>query len=85
MCRRFKVFEERQRDLQRLQEADMLKILGMVYINTKEASRRYGFSVSWFERKRSKKELPRYVKLEGKSTVYYPLDETDQWFLQELK
>jgi len=62
----------------------MLKILGKVYISTKEAANRYGFSKNWFERKRTKKEQPRYVRIEGKSRVYYPLEETDNWFVERL-
>lgn len=62
----------------------MLKIVDKVYINTKEASRRYGFSAKWFEMKRWKKLPPFAVKLEGRGRVYYPLEETDNWFRQAL-
>ena len=58
----------------------MIKILGEVYISPKEASRRYGFSVQWFQSKRSKKEAPEYVRVEGKGKVFYHLDNTDAWF-----
>ena len=63
----------------------MLKIVDKVYLSTKEASRRYGFSVKWFEMKRWKRLEPKAVKVAGKGRVYYPLEETDNWFRQALQ
>jgi hypothetical protein len=58
----------------------MIELDGIKYITDKEASARYGKSISWFQRQRHKKLPPPFVKLQGKGTVYYCLNELDQWF-----
>ena len=63
----------------------MISILGITYLTDKEASKRYGYSVSWFQYQRSKKNPPPYVKLQGRGRVYYPLDATDNWFKENMK
>lgn len=62
----------------------MIDILGIKYITDKEASARYGFSLSWFQKQRGKKESPPYVKLLNRGKVYYSLDELDQWFKENM-
>lgn len=49
-----------------------------LYINEIEASARYGYSRSWFQRCRWAGDGPLFKKFRGK--VLYPLKETDQWF-----
>lgn len=63
----------------------MVVILGVTYITDKEAAQRYGYSVSWFQKLRMKKESPKFIKLRGKGKVLYPIDELDQWFRQNLQ
>lgn len=65
---------------------NMIEIMGKSYLTEKEASKRYGYSISWFRitRKKNKGEYPKYIKLQGKGRVLYPLLETDQWFLTNL-
>jgi predicted DNA-binding transcriptional regulator AlpA len=60
----------------------MIKILGVNYINEKEAASRYGHSASWFQNRRKDKLLPNYVKIGGK--VLYELDKTDEWFNKNI-
>lgn len=62
----------------------MRKILGTTYISEKEASYRYGYSPQWFQRKRWEKKGPKFVKLEGKGKVLYPIVETDNWFKENI-
>lgn len=63
----------------------MVEIMGKKYICDKEASKRYGYSRSWFRSARSTGNSPTYIKLKGKGRVLYPLAETDQWFEINLK
>jgi predicted DNA-binding transcriptional regulator AlpA len=63
----------------------MIEILGVTYITDKEASKRYGYSIHWFQRARYQKSSPPYVKLDGKGRVYYPLTQIDEWFRERLK
>ena len=62
----------------------MVNILGKVYISTKEAAQRYGYSQQWFRLCRHDKVGPPFVKLQGKGKVYYPLDEADKWFRDNM-
>jgi len=54
-----------------------------LYLNEKEASQRYGMSVSWFQRMRWKGGGPAYAKLAGK--VLYPIAGTDEFFASKLR
>lgn len=63
----------------------MVNIMGKVYINDKEASKRYGYSQAWFQRCRHEKIGPPFVKLRGKGKVYYQIDETDKWFRDNME
>lgn len=63
----------------------MIEILGIKYISDKEAAIRYGYSQSWFQRRRYKKLPPPFCKLENKGKVLYPLDETDKWFKDKME
>ena len=60
-------------------------ILGKKYLSTKEVSNRYGFSTKWFEKERYCKRGPVFIKLNQRGRVFYPMDETDQWFKENLK
>ena len=48
------------------------------YINESQASERYNYSKTWFQRERWKGTGPAYLKIRGK--VLYPIKETDEWF-----
>ena len=61
----------------------MIKILGINYINEKEAAARYGYSGSWLEKKRYDNLPPNYTKIGGK--ILYEVDETDKWFKNNMK
>lgn len=62
----------------------MINIMGTKYLTEKEASTRYGQSVHWFQKQRYLKKPPPYVKFQQQGRVYYPLDETDKWFKENL-
>lgn len=62
----------------------MINILGTDYMTDKEASQRYGYSVSWFQKARYMKKSPAYVRFRGKGKIYYPLKETDKWFKDNM-
>jgi len=56
----------------------MITILGKVYMTDKEASQRYGYSKSWFQRQRHDRKEPHYAKMNGK--ILYELESTDRYF-----
>jgi hypothetical protein len=62
----------------------MIDLLGVKYITPKEAAQRYGYSQSWFQKQRSNCLQPRFIKLQNKGKVYYPLLETDKWFKENI-
>lgn len=62
----------------------MIEIMGTKYLTDKEASQRYGYSTAWFQKQRSLKNPPPFVKLQGRGKVYYPLEKVDQWFKENM-
>lgn len=62
----------------------MIEIDGTKYITDKEASHIYGYSVSWFQKQRHKKQPPPFVKLQDKGKVYYSVNELDKWFKDNI-
>ena len=62
----------------------MVVINGKNYISEKEAAGLYGYSISWFQRRRYKKEPPPFIRLEGKGKVYYSVDELNKWFKEHM-
>jgi len=63
----------------------MIKIMDVNYLTEKEASMRYGYSVSWFSKSRSLDTGPKFVQLSKNGRVLYPLLSTDEWFKDKLK
>lgn len=63
----------------------MVELFAIVYMTEKEAAARYGYSKSWFQRRRHFKQPPAYVKLNNKGRIYYPVEATDRWFQANLK
>lgn len=63
----------------------MLDILGTKYLSEKEVAHRYGYSQSWFRKRRWKNEEPAYIKFDQKGRILYPLDKTDEWFKKKLR
>lgn len=66
----------------------MIELMGIKYISDKEASKRYGYSKSWFMNKRAQGQGagPPYIQLGMKKTrVLYPLDRTDEWFKELIR
>lgn len=59
------------------------EIMGKKYLSDKDASRRYGYSQSWFQFSRYSHTGPSFFKLQGK--ILYPLEETDHWFVEQMK
>ena len=53
---------------------------GQNYLTTKEASTKYGYSVSWFEQRRIDNNGPPYMQMEGKGKVYYSEKDLEAWF-----
>ena len=62
----------------------MIELDGKKYITNKEASTRYGYSLSWFKRQRYKKLPPPFIKLPGKGKVFYCVTELDKWFKENI-
>lgn len=67
----------------------MNEINGKKFISDKEASHRYGKSVSWFQKKRLKKNMckkkyPPFMKIEKTGNVYYSVEELDKWFEENI-
>lgn len=62
----------------------MMEIFGTKYLTDKEASHRYGYSVSWFQKARYKNISPPYMRLQGKGRVFHPVTETDEWFKNNM-
>ncbi len=62
----------------------MKEILGVVYMTSKEASSRYGYSDSWFKKRRINRWPPKFVKFNKTGKVLYPLTETDEWFKDNI-
>lgn len=58
----------------------MIEIMGTKYLSEKEASKRYGYSQKWFQKRRYSNLPPPYMKLQNKGKIFYPLSETDAWF-----
>lgn len=58
----------------------MKEILGITYMSSKEAASRYGYSDSWFKKRRMEGSSPKFIKFQNKGKILYPLDETDKWF-----
>lgn len=55
---------------------------GVIFITDQEASKRYGLSRAWFQRKRWEGGGPPYIKLSR--NVLYPMESTDHWFLNRI-
>ena len=49
-----------------------------IYLTEAEASVRYCYSRSWFQRSRWEGNGPEFIKVRHR--VLYPLESTDQWF-----
>lgn len=65
---------------------NMIDFMGVKYITDKEASKRYGYSKSWFAKKRALGQDPKFIQLGKKQTrVLYPLDKTDEWFKELIR
>lgn len=65
-------------------EDGMINIMGIQYLTVKEAAGRYGYSKEWFDKRRTSKKEPIYIKVLGKGRILYPLTETDEWFKNAL-
>lgn len=63
----------------------MVKIGGVEYLTSKEVAQRYGFSKSWFEKRRLKRLEPKFARFDERGKVYYPLKETDMYFQNKFK
>lgn len=59
----------------------MIEVDGLKYITDKEAAKIYGYSVSWFQKQRRKKQPPPFIQINGKGKVYYSIDELNKWFI----
>jgi len=58
----------------------MLIIMDEPYLTEKEASLRYGYSVSWFYKMRHSGDGPKCIQLIKNGRVLYPMSSTDDWF-----
>jgi predicted DNA-binding transcriptional regulator AlpA len=66
-------------------EIDMIEINGVQYISDKEASEKFGYSQSWFQKVRYEGNGPKYVRIKNKGKVLYPLKDLNEWFCSNLK
>ena len=62
----------------------MIEIMGVKCISSKEASALYGYSTSWFQRRRYQKLPPPFLRLQGKGKIYYPIDKLEKWFRENI-
>jgi len=62
----------------------MIEIDGNKYITDKEASHIYGYSVSWFQKQRHKKQPPPYIRIQDKGKIYYSVNKLDKWFKDNI-
>lgn len=62
----------------------MKKFFGKEYVSEKEASQRYGYSKSWFEKARFNKVSPPFMRFKQNGKVWYPTTETDTWFKSRM-
>lgn len=58
----------------------MIEVAKIKYITQKEAVSRYGYSATWFRTQRKLKLPPVFLQAKKRGKIYYPLDETDEWF-----
>ena len=63
----------------------MIKITDKRYITIKEASKRYGMSESWFKDHIRKNKGPISFQIDGKGIRYFDIDQTDDWFKNNMK
>lgn len=62
----------------------MIEIMNKKYLTDKEASARYGYSISWFKKGRKDGFGPKYVQLKNHARILYPFEETEEWFKKKL-
>lgn len=62
----------------------MREINGNKCLTEKEVSNLYGYSQSWFSRKRVEKSGPPFIKLKT-GRIYYPAIEVDIWFRNQIE
>lgn len=62
----------------------MIEIMGEKFLTEKEAASRYGYSTNWFAKARYEGKSPKFVRLNGKGRVLYPMYETDIWFKDNM-
>lgn len=55
------------------------------FLNTKEASKHFGLSMGWFRKKRFENNGPPYMKLPRSATVFYEIETTEKWFLENMR
>ena len=63
----------------------MLIIMDEPYLTDKEASKRYGYSQSWFQRMRAEGKGPKTIQIIKGGRVLYPQLSTDEWFIERMK
>lgn len=62
----------------------MVELNGVKYITDKEAAQKYGYSVSWFQKQRAKKQPPPFMKISGRGKVYYSIEDLNKWFKDNI-
>jgi len=62
----------------------MRDILGTTYMSDKEAAQRYGYSESWFRKRRKDQIGPPFMRLTAGGKVWYPVKESDDWFQKNM-
>lgn len=62
----------------------MIEIMGVKFLTDKEAADRYGYSRTWFQHQRTKKDGPPFIKITGRGKVLYKLESVDKWFTDRM-
>lgn len=63
----------------------MIKIFERDFMTTKEASKRYGFSVGWLMDRRLTGLDPDFCQNVERGRVLYDVEKTDEWFKRFMK
>ena len=60
-----------------------MDIMGVRFLSEIEAASRYGYSKSWFSKKRLTKGGPPFIKM-ADGRILYNLEKTDTWFKDKM-
>jgi len=62
----------------------MMIMFNRKYITDKEASERFCYSISWFQKQRMSGQNPPYIKI-GRKKIFYDLEALETWFKKHMQ